>query len=107
MINMMICLNRFLISTTNCKDPLNHSDPHCWQGDFTNVSFYLANTNYTYKGVWPVGDTGADGWIEGCVSLSLSPPPFYVLRFSFKLYAANLLKYDVSVACPSQRPHTH
>jgi len=55
----------FLIATTNCRDPLNHSDPQCWQGQFTNLSFYLANTNYSYKGVWPVGDTGADGWLEG------------------------------------------
>lgn len=28
------------------------------------MSFYLANTNYTYKRVWPVGDTGADGWLR-------------------------------------------
>ena len=33
---------------SNCRDPLNHTDPHCWQNDYTNISFYLANTNYTY-----------------------------------------------------------
>lgn len=58
----------FLLATTNCRDPRNQSDPQCNQATYTNLSFYLANTNYT----WANGtvnasleDTGAHGWVEG------------------------------------------
>ena len=46
----------FLLGATNCLDPLNYSDPkhpsnshdpHCDQDQYTNLSFYLANTNFT------------------------------------------------------------
>ncbi len=63
----------FLLAATNCRDPLNHSDPQCWQATYTNLSFYLANTNYTYRNGTvnaSLEDTGAHGWLEGPAMLS-------------------------------------
>lgn len=48
--------------------PLNRTDPQCWQATYTNLSFYLANTNYTYPNGTvnaSLEDTGAHGWLEG------------------------------------------
>lgn len=58
----------FLLAATNCRDPLNRTDPQCWQATYTNLSFYLANTNYTYPNGTvnaSLEDTGAHGWLEG------------------------------------------
>ena len=58
----------FLLGATNCRDPLNRTDPQCWQATYTNLSFYLANTNYTFRNGTvnaSLEDTGAHGWLEG------------------------------------------